>query len=86
MGPLDAAGGGLFYRFIELQNSIFILSNDMYIQSNDDICILFWLGEELQIVLTTDVVRYVHVYSEWITLFGDLPTITNNHLISRGCW
>ena len=58
MGSLDAAGSGLYYRFIELQNSTFILSNDMYIQSKDEICILFWLGEESQIVLTTEAVRY----------------------------
>jgi hypothetical protein len=48
---------GLYYRYIELQNNTFILSNDMYVQSNSEMCVLFWLGEESQIVLTTSVVR-----------------------------
>jgi hypothetical protein len=47
----------LYYRYIELQNNTFILSSNMYVQSNGEMCILFWLGEESQIVLTTSVVR-----------------------------
>ena len=49
----------LFYRYIQLQNNTFnILSSSVHIQSNNnEVCVLFWLGEESQIVLTTDVVR-----------------------------
>ena len=56
-GSLNSIGNGLYYKFIELKNSTFILSNDMYIQSDNEMCVLFWLGEDLQILLTTDVVR-----------------------------
>ena len=49
----------LFYRYIQLQNNTFnILGSSVHIQSNNnEMCVLFWLGEESQIVLTTDVVR-----------------------------
>ena len=56
-GSLNAIGSELYYKFIELENSAFILSNNMYIQSNNETCVLFWLGEDLQIVLSTNVVR-----------------------------
>ena len=56
-GPLLEAGSGLYYRYIELQNNAYILSNDMYVQSDNERCVLFWLGEQLQILLTTNVVR-----------------------------
>ena len=56
-GPWNSIGNGLYYKFMELEKSTFILSNDMYIQSNNDMCVLFWLGEDLQIVLSTNVVR-----------------------------
>ena len=56
-GSLNVVGSGLYYKFIELENSVFMLSNDMYIRSNGEMCVLFWLGEDLQIVLSTTVVR-----------------------------
>ena len=60
MGSLVDIYSGHYYKYIEFQNSTFILSNDIYIQSDDEMCVVFWLGEQSQIVLTTDVVRYVH--------------------------
>ena len=57
-GSPVSLGSGLYYKFIELQNSTFILSNNIPLQSsNNGMCVLFWLGKDLQIVLTTDVVR-----------------------------
>jgi hypothetical protein len=56
-GPLNVVGNGLYYKFIEIENSANILSNDMYIQSKGEMCVLFWLGEDLRIVLSTAVVR-----------------------------
>ena len=56
-GSMNSIGNGLYYKFMELKNSTLIYSNNMYIQSNNEACVLFWLGEDSQIVLTTNVVR-----------------------------
>ena len=48
---------GLYYKYVEIQNSSFILSNEVEIQSDNEMCGMFWLGERSQIVLATDVVR-----------------------------
>ena len=56
-GSLSSIGSGLFYKFMEFENSVFILSNDMYIQSNNKMCVILWLAEDLQIVLSTNVIR-----------------------------
>lgn len=58
--PVRSLGNGLQYKFLELENSTFILSNDVVVESNNanDMCVLFWIGEaDTRIVLTTNVVR-----------------------------
>ena len=56
-GSLVSLGSGFYYKFIELSSSVFILSNHIDIQSTTKMCVLFWLGDQSQIVLTTNVVR-----------------------------
>ena len=56
-GPLLSLEANFHYKFIELSNSTFIVSNHFDIQSDNKLCVLFWLGDESQIVLTTNVVR-----------------------------
>jgi hypothetical protein len=56
-GSLVSLESEYYYKFIELNSSAFILSNHINIQSNNEMCVLFWLGDESQIVLTTNVVR-----------------------------
>ena len=56
-GHLFPLGNDLHYRFIELENSTFLLSIHVPILSDGDMCVLFWLGENAQIVLTTNVVK-----------------------------
>ena len=48
---------GLYYKYVELTNGTFILSNEIPLQSNNELCALFWLGEDSQLVLYTNVVR-----------------------------
>ena len=50
-------GNGLYYKYVEIENSTLIFSNDLELQSNGEMCILFWLGENSQIVLATNMVR-----------------------------
>ena len=56
-GSLLSLGSGFYYKFIELSSSAFILSNHIDVQNSAKMCVLFWLGDESQIVLTTNVVR-----------------------------
>lgn len=57
-GSLNSIDGDeLVYRFMEVRNATYILSNDINIHSDDEKCVLVWLGEDLQIVLITNVVR-----------------------------
>ena len=52
-------GNSLYYKYVEIENSTFIYSNDLELQSSGELemCVLFWLGENSQIVLATNVVR-----------------------------
>ena len=51
-------GNGLYYKYVEIENSTFIFSNDLELQSSSgEMCVLFWLGENSQIVLVTNAVR-----------------------------
>ena len=50
-------GNGLYYKYVEIENSTFIFSNDLELESNGEMCVLFWLGENSQIVLATNVAR-----------------------------
>ena len=54
---LASLNNGLYYKYVELTNSTFILSNDIPLQSNNELCALIWLGEDSQVVLYTNVVR-----------------------------
>ena len=54
---LASLNNGLYYKYVELTNSTSILSNDIPLQSNNELCALFWLGEDSQVVLYTNVVR-----------------------------
>ena len=58
--PVSTIENGLQYRFLELADSTFILSNDILVESDNanGLCVLFWLGGAVtRIVLTTNVVR-----------------------------